>query len=128
VDISGDQAAHGKYRAVPSISSHTVPHVTSRFKKGTLTFGPVGRISWTLVIVILPIFTAVAGGIGGIMFTGLWCTTIARMALKDIWKRDSIYVPVPRHSPEQSLTTYDGQAIPTLSQYVASQTPPPPPS
>jgi hypothetical protein len=114
------------HRAVPS-NRESVPHVTSRWQKGTLTFGPVGRISWTIVVVLLPIFTGIFGGIGGIIFTGVWCTTIGRMALKDIWKKDSIYVPVPRFSPEQSMTSFDGKPIPTLSQYVASQGPPPPP-
>lgn len=125
--VPGDQAGHGQYRAVPT-TTPSLPHVTSRIRKGTLTFGPVGRTCWTIGIVGLPLFCGVFGNVPGIIFAVLWCTTIGQMAMRDIWAKDSIYVPVPRLSPERSMTTFDGKPIPTLEQYVASQSQPPPES
>jgi hypothetical protein len=96
----------------------------SRFRKGTTTFGPVGRISWTLVIVVLPVFVFVFGGIAGILFVAAWCGVVAPMALRDIWKKDWVYVPGQRSAPAPSLVSYDGTPLPTLEQYVAHQAKP----
>jgi hypothetical protein len=108
---------------VPSRRVSPAP-TASRFRKGTTTFGPVGRISWTLVIVVLPIFVVVFGGIAGILFFVAWCGGIAPLALRDIWKKDWVYVPGQRSGPPPSLVSYDGTPLPTLEQYVANQAKP----
>jgi hypothetical protein len=116
---NGEQ--QGVYRPMSAAQPAALPHVKSRWQKGTLTFGPVGRISWTLVIVALPLFVFVFGGIAGILFVVPWCGVVAPMALRDIWAKDSVYVPVPPIPPLQSMTTINGDRIPTLEEYVASQ-------
>ena len=110
-------------RVVPSREVNPAQHA-SRWAKGTTTFGPVGRISWTFVIVALPIFVFVFGGFAGILFVAAWCGIVAPMALRDIWKKDWVYVPGQRVAPPRTLTSYDGQALPTLEQYVANQSRP----
>ena len=94
----------------------------SRWRKGTTTFGPVGRVSWTVVVVALPVFVLAFGGIGGLVFCAVWCGVIAPMALRDIWKKDWIYVSGSRQGvPAPSLTSWDGTRMPTLGEYVANQ-------
>jgi hypothetical protein len=113
-------------RAVPS---RDLPEqrVESRFRKGTTTFGPVGRISWTVGVVAVPLFVVTFGSAGGIVFFLIWCTVVAPMALRDIWKKDWVYVPGTRAGvPAPSLTSWDGTRMPSLGEYVAAQAPPPP--
>ncbi len=97
----------------------------SRWRKGTTTFGPVGRIGWTVPIVLLPIFVGMFGGIGGIVFVGIWVFVIAPMALKDLWKADRTFIPAQRSGPPPAPTSYDGSRMATLSEYVANQPKPP---
>ncbi|BEP13659.1 hypothetical protein acdb102_19700 [Acidothermaceae bacterium B102] len=97
----------------------------SRWRKGTTTFGPFGRVSWTICVVVLPAFVGMFGGIGGIVFVGIWCGVIAPMALRDLWKADTLYVPGQRSAPPPNPVSYDGTRIPSLSEYVASQPKPP---
>jgi len=61
----------------------------SRWRKGTTTFGPVGRVSWTIGVLALPLYCLSFGGVGGIVFVLLWCTVVAPMALRDLWKADT---------------------------------------
>jgi hypothetical protein len=109
------------YRPMSATLPAALPHVKSRWQKGTLTFGPVGRICWTFGIVVVPVLSLVLGSGGGILLTVLWSTTIAPLALRDIWAKESVYVPVPPIPPVQSLTTVNGERIPTLEEYVAGQ-------
>jgi hypothetical protein len=97
----------------------------SRWRKGTTTFGPVGRISWTVVIVALPIFVGVFGGIAGVVFVGIWVFVIAPMALRDLWKADTVFIPGQRSGPPPAPVSYDGTRIASLSEYVANQPKPP---
>jgi hypothetical protein len=99
--------------------------VPSRWRKGTTTFGPFGRVSWTIVVVVLPIFCLVFGGIGGILFCAVWGGVVAPMALRDLWKADTLYIPGQRTAPPPTtLTSYDGSRIPSLGEYVAQQAQP----
>jgi hypothetical protein len=111
---------HGAYRPMSSALPAALPHVKSRWQKGTLTFGPVGRICWTIGIVLVPILS-VALSAGGILLSVLWSTTVAPLALRDIWAKESVYVPIPPIPPLQSMTTINGERIPTLEEYVAGQ-------
>lgn len=100
-------------------------YTESRFRKGTTSFGPVGRISWTIVVVLLPIFVGVFGGIAGILFLAAWCGVVAPMALRDLWKKERHYIPSQRQPPAPVATMYDGTTVPSLSAYVATQAKPP---
>jgi hypothetical protein len=107
----------------------------SRFRKGATSFGPVGRISWTLFVVLLPVFVAVFGGFGGLIFLAGWGGIIAPMALRDLWKKDRPYVQrqVVAPVPQTQLRTGDTAGMLSLGAYVAQQSqgmaiPPPPPT
>jgi hypothetical protein len=110
------------------VTGPTDAPLPSRWRKGTTTFGPFGRVSWTIVVVVLPIFCLVFGGIGGILFCAAWGGVVAPMALRDLWKADTLYIPAQRTAtPPSTLISYDGSRIASLGEYVASQGPPPPP-
>jgi hypothetical protein len=65
------------------------PMVKTRWRKTTTTYGPVGRISWTLfLLVVLAFFvfgSIVTGGLG-LAGLGAWAFVIMPMALRSIWK------------------------------------------
>jgi hypothetical protein len=122
-EVTGEGGIGGAsaYRPQSAILPEALPHVKSRWAKGTLTFGPVGRICWTIGIVLVPIMSLVVGSGGGLLLTFLWSTTVAPLALRDIWARETVYVPIPPIAPLKSLTMYDGTPIKTLEEYVAEQ-------
>lgn len=68
----------------------------SRWKKSTGTFGPVGRVVATLLLLMpLPVFAmAVSVGIG-IIGGGIYVLVVMPWALKDIWKQAAIPVQAP---------------------------------
>ena len=76
-------------------------------------------------MVALPAFAGLFGGIGGLVFVGIWCGVIAPMALRDLWKADTLFVPRQRSAPPPNPVGYDGTRLPSLSDYVASQPKPP---
>ena len=57
---------------------------------------------------LVPLFTMTFGGVGGVVFVVLWVTVVAPMALKDIWQKATVYVPLPPRAPERSMTAADG--------------------
>jgi hypothetical protein len=111
---------------VNSPQSLQAAQTASRWRKGTTTFGPVGRVSWTVVLLVVPVFVGVFGGIGGIVFVGIWCGVILPMALRDLWKADTVFIPGQRSGPPPAPVSHDGTRIATLSEYVATQRPPTP--
>lgn len=68
----------------------------SRWKKSTGTFGPVGRVVATLLLLVpLPVFIiAVSVGIG-IIGGGIYMLVVMPWALKDIWKQAAIPIEAP---------------------------------
>ncbi|HVV76186.1 MAG TPA: hypothetical protein VHC43_09135 [Mycobacteriales bacterium] len=65
------------------------PMVKTRWKKTPTTFGPVGRLVCTLLLLVpLPLMivgTIVSGGLE-IVGLGIWLLVVMPWALKDIWK------------------------------------------
>ena len=65
----------------------------SRWHGGTTTFGPVGRISITVPLLLLQVFWWIVVGPAGVLFLieayGV-CTAISIWILIHVWKRDRI--------------------------------------
>jgi hypothetical protein len=66
-----------------------MPMVKTRWKKTPTTFGPVGRLVCTFLLLIpLPLLiigTVVSGGLE-VVGLGIWVLIIMPWALRDIWK------------------------------------------
>jgi hypothetical protein len=84
--------------ATPARPDTAVLMTYSRWKKSTGTFGPVGRVVATLLLLVpLPVFAmAVSVGIG-IIGGGIYVLVVMPWALKDIWKQAAIPIEAPRH-------------------------------
>ncbi|HVV76103.1 MAG TPA: hypothetical protein VHC43_08720 [Mycobacteriales bacterium] len=78
---------------------------TSRWRRSTMSFGPVGRMLWTvvcLVIAVYPIWKAVTAGwiyvslyLGGIPLLFV----LFPLVMRDVWKK----VPNPDYEPPIAL-------------------------
>ena len=75
----------------------------SRWKKTDGTFGPIGRVVATLLLLVpLPVLAfAIASGIG-IIGAGLYVLVVMPWALRDIWKRGATHVQPPLPAPARS--------------------------
>jgi hypothetical protein len=100
----------------------------SRWYGGVSTFGPVGRIGWTLATFSLPglmVYLALVGGILGIVVgvavVTIWIGWLIPLMMKDIWAEDAFYVPLPQiPTTKQMLDSY-GTRVPTMEEFVAGQ-------
>lgn len=67
---------------------------TSRWTKGPTTFGPVGRVLWTLVLLMptpfIVLSLALGIGIAGLVVYGF---IVLPMALREVWKQARIPLP-----------------------------------
>lgn len=68
----------------------------SRWRGGPTSFGPSGRLKiGTMAVPLAMCVRAISGGwveiVYGALFTGLGCTTIIPLALRDIWGREEVY-------------------------------------
>jgi hypothetical protein len=67
----------------------SVPMVKTRWRKTPTTFGPFGRVSWTVAL-LLPLPPMIVGTAVGIIpcviGLGIWLFIIMPWALRDIWK------------------------------------------
>ena len=76
--------------ATQSVPLNTLPPVVrrSRWRKTPTTFGPAGRVSLTLALLV-PLPLMIIGGLadpfvwGG---AGFWLVVVMPVALRDIWK------------------------------------------
>ncbi|MDX6226887.1 MAG: hypothetical protein QOI76_277 [Frankiales bacterium] len=108
----------------------------SRWQKGTLTFGPVGRIAWTffaslpLLWLILKVVSngilpadpqALIGELFGLVFVVIWMGWIWHRILRDVWANEVVYVPQPFQAPTQLMTDERGRHVQTMEEYVAGQ-------
>jgi len=65
----------------------------SRWREGTTTFGPVGRLTITAVLLLVQVFWWTVVGPNGIVFVGvayLTTTGLSIWALAHVWKRDRV--------------------------------------
>jgi hypothetical protein len=70
------------------------PRPTSRWRPSAVTFGPVGRIVATIVV-LLPILYAVFVSVFFLIAAAIWGLTIVPWALRDIWRRVPAGPPPP---------------------------------
>ena len=57
-----------------------------RLQSSVLTFGPVGRVVCTLVVLGIPVWSALAGGLFGLVGAAVWLCAVAPRALRDTWR------------------------------------------
>lgn len=70
-------------RFVPAGSAPRRPQVLSRWRKTDTTFGPAGRLCWTVGVVLAAGFFVFSGSpfaIGG------WCLIAGPMILRSVWR------------------------------------------
>jgi hypothetical protein len=137
-DSAGPETPAAPYvqRPAPAQLAETLPPVRSRWQKGTLTFGPVGRLAWTFVASapllwliknfvtngILPGDpTILMGQLFGGVFVVTWTGWIWHRILRDVWAKEVVYVPQPIVPATQAMTDDQGRHLVTLAEYVAGQ-------
>ena len=74
-------------RFVPAPAGSAVVPVYSRWRGGPTSLGPVGRISWTIGVLLTAAFAVFSGSI---FFMGIWILFVGPMILRSVWKRDRI--------------------------------------
>jgi hypothetical protein len=74
----------------------------TRWQSSVVTFGPLGRIAWTLGVLGVLVWFAVYAGPFGIVGIVVWVGWVVPRALKDIWRRAPL--------PEDDLSRLQQQA------------------
>ena len=74
-------------RFVPAAAGPAVEPVYSRWKAGPTSMGPVGRISWTVGVLLVAAFAVFSGDI---FFMGIWILFVGPLVLRSVWKRHRI--------------------------------------
>ena len=59
----------------------------SRWRSGPMSMGPVGRISWTVGVLLVAALSVFSGNPVSI---GVWCLIAAPLILRSVWKRHRI--------------------------------------
>jgi hypothetical protein len=105
--------------------------VKSRWKGGDLTFTPGVRIGYTGAVIGCPVlltgWAVWTEGLVGLTiiigFVVIWVVVGLPAVLKDVWAKETVYVPEPFEwdTPTQPAT-------PSLGDWLAAQPPPPPDS
>jgi hypothetical protein len=67
---------------------------TSRWRRSEVTFGPVGRLVAT-VVVMVPIVFAIFYSVFFIIAAAIWALTLMPWALRDIWRRTYVGTAEP---------------------------------
>jgi hypothetical protein len=61
--------------------------MSSRYSSSQVTFGPVGRLVCTVVVLGIPVWFVKYGSIFGLLGAVTWCVGVLPRAWKDIWRR-----------------------------------------
>ena len=72
---------------MPVAEGPPIVPVYSRWKAGPMSMGPVGRISWTVGVLLIAAFAAFSADI---FFIGIWCLFVGPMILRSVWKSHRI--------------------------------------
>ena len=62
----------------------------SRFQASVVTFGPFGRAVATAVLLGVPAFMLMYGGLFGAVGAVIWGVKILPMGLRDVWRRAAL--------------------------------------
>jgi hypothetical protein len=88
-------ASGAPVRAVP-VKTEAPPVVKTRWRKTPTTFGPIGRVSCTIALVVVLAFFIVGGIITGgmtLVGAGIWGFVIMPWALRDLWRAGTLPAP-----------------------------------
>lgn len=61
-----------------------------RWQSSDLTFGPVGRVVCTLLLLAVPLWFLQYGGLFGIVGAVVWCGWVLPRAWRDVWRRAAL--------------------------------------
>lgn len=62
----------------------------SRFQSSVLTFGPIGRVVVTLVLLAVLAWFLLYGGLFGVVGALVWGGRVMPLALRDVWRRAAL--------------------------------------
>jgi len=62
----------------------------SRWQGSVLTFGPVGRVVCTLLLIVVLAWFLMYGGLFGIAGAVVWCGWVLPRALRDTWRQAAL--------------------------------------
>jgi hypothetical protein len=82
-------------RAIP-VKTEAPAVVRTRWRKTPTTFGPLGRVSGTIGLVVMLAFFIVGGIITGgmtLVGAGIWGFVIMPWALRDLWRAGTLPAP-----------------------------------
>jgi hypothetical protein len=74
-------------RFLPAASGSSVVPLYSRWRGDPTSLGPVGRIGWTLAVLLVAAFAAVSGDI---FFIGIWWLLAGPLVLRSVWRKARI--------------------------------------
>jgi hypothetical protein len=74
-------------RIVPVAAAPSVEPVYSRWRGGPTALGPVGRVCWTIAVVLVAAFGVFSGSI---FFIAIWIVIVGPLILRSVWKRERI--------------------------------------
>jgi len=74
-------------RFVPRPDAPLPPQIYSRWRKSDTSFGPVGRVSWTIGMTF---FAALFIVTGNIFAAGGWCFIAMPLVLRSVWSRSRV--------------------------------------
>ncbi len=126
-----DEGERGVHNMVAANVAPTLAPMKSRWQKGSLTFGPAGRLFCSLIVLSPVLFVArviLAGGFFAVIAEGFgsvfivtWCIWVVPRAMRDIWAAEVVYVPQPTVAPVKLQTDMYGKPVVSLQDYVAQQ-------
>lgn len=82
--FSGPLATHRSDDPAPVARAQ---HRTSRWAGSSVTFGPVGRVVVTLLLLCVGPAVLVWGGPGSLVAAILWIAVVLPWALRDVWRK-----------------------------------------
>lgn len=82
--FSGPLATHRSDDPVPV---ERVQHRTSRWAGSSVSFGPVGRVVMTVLLLFVGPAVLVWGGPGSLVAATLWIAVVLPWALRDVWRK-----------------------------------------
>lgn len=74
-------------RWAPAATSPVVVPVHSRWRGGPTSFGPVGRVSWTVAVLLVAAFALFSMDP---FFIVIWIGVVGPVLLRSVWKRARI--------------------------------------
>jgi hypothetical protein len=69
------------------VATPAVQPVYSRWRGGPTSLGPVGRVSWTVGVLLVAAFAVFSGDI---FFIGIWLLLVGPLILRSVWSRARI--------------------------------------